>query len=33
MKYMIVEQDETKDGKPFDAAQTSFNNLTKKILV
>jgi sugar phosphate isomerase/epimerase len=33
MKYMIVEQDSTKDDKPFDAAQTSFNNLTKKILV
>jgi sugar phosphate isomerase/epimerase len=33
MKYMIVEQDSTKDGKPFDAAQTSFNNLTTKILV
>jgi sugar phosphate isomerase/epimerase len=33
MKYMIVEQDLTKDGKPFDAIQTSINNLTTKILV
>ena len=33
MKYLIVEQDSTKDGKPFDAIQTSVNNLTTKILV
>jgi sugar phosphate isomerase/epimerase len=33
MKYMIVEQDSTKDGKPFDAIKTSFINLTTKILV
>jgi sugar phosphate isomerase/epimerase len=33
MKYMIVEQDSTKDGKPFDAIVTSINNLTSKILV
>jgi sugar phosphate isomerase/epimerase len=33
MKYMIVEQDSTKDGKPFDAAKTSITNLTTKILV
>lgn len=33
MKYMIVEQDSTKDGKPFDAIQTSITNLTTKILV
>jgi sugar phosphate isomerase/epimerase len=33
MKYMIVEQDSTKDGKPFDAIQLSINNLTTKILV
>jgi len=33
MKYMVVEQDRTKDGKPFDAAQTSITNLTTKILV
>ena len=33
MKYMIVEQDSTKDGKPFDAIATSVNNLTTKILV
>jgi sugar phosphate isomerase/epimerase len=32
MKYMIVEQDSTKDGKPFDAAKTSITNLTTKIL-
>jgi len=32
MKYMIVEQDSTKDGKPFDAIQTSITNLTTKIL-
>ena len=33
MKYMIVEQDSTKDGKPFDAIQTSMTNLITKILV
>lgn len=33
MKYMFVEQDSTKDGKPFDAIQTSITNLTTKILV
>jgi sugar phosphate isomerase/epimerase len=33
MKYMIVEQDSTKDGKPFDAIKTSITNLTTKILV
>jgi sugar phosphate isomerase/epimerase len=33
MKYMVVEQDSTKDGKPFDAIQTSIENLTTKILV
>jgi sugar phosphate isomerase/epimerase len=33
MKYMFVEQDSTKDGKPFDALQTSITNLTTKILV
>jgi sugar phosphate isomerase/epimerase len=33
MKYMIVEQDSTKDGLPFDAIKTSFENLTTKILV
>lgn len=33
MKYMIVEQDSTKDGKPFDAIQTSLTNLITKILV
>jgi len=33
MKYMIVEQDRTKDGKPFDAIQTSITNLTTRILV
>ena len=32
MKYLIVEQDSTKDGKPFDAIQTSINNLATKIL-
>jgi sugar phosphate isomerase/epimerase len=32
MKYMVVEQDRTKDGKPFDAIKTSFTNLTTKIL-
>jgi sugar phosphate isomerase/epimerase len=33
MKYMVVEQDSTKDGKPFDAIKTSITNLTTKILV
>jgi sugar phosphate isomerase/epimerase len=33
MKYMIVEQDSTKDGSPFDAIKISINNLTTKILV
>jgi sugar phosphate isomerase/epimerase len=33
MKYMIVEQDSTKDGKPFEAIQTSITNLNTKILV
>jgi len=33
MKYMFVEQDSSKDGKPFDAIQTSITNLTTKILV
>jgi sugar phosphate isomerase/epimerase len=33
MKYMIVEQDSTKDGRPFDAIQTSMNNLINRILV
>ena len=33
MKYMIVEQDSSKDGKPFDAIKTSIDNLTTKILV
>lgn len=32
MKYMFVEQDSTKDGKPFDAIQTSVTNLTTKLL-
>jgi len=33
LKYMFVEQDSTKDGKPFDAIKTSITNLTTKILV
>jgi sugar phosphate isomerase/epimerase len=33
MKYMIVEQDSTKDKKPFNAIKTSITNLTTKILV
>jgi sugar phosphate isomerase/epimerase len=33
MKYMIVEQDSTKDGKPFDAIKTSITNLITKILI
>ncbi len=32
MKYFFVEQDSTKDGKPFDAIQTSVTNLTTKLL-
>jgi len=33
MKYLIVEQDKTRDDKPFDAIKTSITNLTTKILV
>jgi sugar phosphate isomerase/epimerase len=33
MKYMVVEQDSTRDGKPFDAIKTSITNLTTRILV
>lgn len=33
MKYMIVEQDATKDGLPFEAIQKSITNLKTKILV
>jgi sugar phosphate isomerase/epimerase len=33
MKYMIVEQDSSKDGNQFAAIQTSITNLTTKILV
>ena len=33
MKYMVVEQDQTKDDKPFDAIKTSITNLITKILV
>jgi len=33
LKYMFVEQDSTKDGKPFDALKTSITNLTTKLLV
>ncbi len=33
LKYMIVEQDLTPDGKPFDAIKKSIINLTTKILV
>lgn len=33
MKYLIVEQDNTRDGRPFDAIKTSINNLTGKILI
>jgi sugar phosphate isomerase/epimerase len=32
MKYMIVEQDNAEEGKPFDAIATSLNNLKTKIL-
>jgi sugar phosphate isomerase/epimerase len=33
MKYMIVEQDLSREGKPFDDIRTSIVNLTTKILV
>jgi len=33
MKYMIVEQDKSREGKPFDDIRTSITNLTTKILV
>jgi len=33
LKYMIIEQDSTKDDKPFDAIKTSLTNLKTKILV
>jgi sugar phosphate isomerase/epimerase len=33
MKYMIVEQDQSREGKPFDDIKTSITNLTTKILV
>ncbi len=33
MKYMIVEQDRSREGKPFDDIRTSVANLTTKILV
>lgn len=33
LKYMVVEQDSTRDAKPFKAIQTSLKNLTTKILV
>lgn len=33
MKYLIVEQDNTLDGKPFEAIQKSMSNLTTKIMV
>jgi sugar phosphate isomerase/epimerase len=33
LKYMIVEQDSSKDGLQFDHIKTSFTNLTTKILV
>jgi sugar phosphate isomerase/epimerase len=33
LKYMFVEQDSTKDGKPFDSIKTSITNLTTKLLV
>jgi sugar phosphate isomerase/epimerase len=33
LKYMVVEQDATKDGKPFDAIKTSLTNLNTKILI
>lgn len=33
MKYMFVEDDNQGNGKPFEAVETSINNLTTKILV
>jgi sugar phosphate isomerase/epimerase len=33
LKYMIVEQDQSREGKPFDDIRTSIINLTTKILV
>jgi sugar phosphate isomerase/epimerase len=33
MKYLIVEQDLSREGKPFDDIQTSITNLTTKIMV
>jgi sugar phosphate isomerase/epimerase len=33
MKYMFVEQDQSREGKPFDDIKTSITNLTTKILV
>ena len=33
LKYMIVEQDQSREGKPFDDIKTSITNLTTKILV
>jgi sugar phosphate isomerase/epimerase len=33
MKYMLVEEDKSRDDKPFDDLQTSITNLTTKILV
>ena len=33
MKYMIVEQDKSREGKPFDDIKTSITNLKTKILV
>jgi sugar phosphate isomerase/epimerase len=33
MKYMIVEEDKSREGKPFDDIKTSITNLTTKLLV
>lgn len=33
MKYMVVEQDKSREGRPFDDIKTSITNLTTKILV
>jgi len=33
MKYFFVEQDNTKDGKPFDAIKISYDNIVSKILM
>jgi sugar phosphate isomerase/epimerase len=33
MKYFFVEQDATRDNKPFDAIKTSFDNLANSILI